>query len=221
MENIDLQDELTKVVSDIQWDIEGVIHTDKTISPLPSESRVVTEFFQSMIIKKLERWGKAKNLTIDDNKVYGRSYPDITLHFNDKLVAIDVKSARFKNGDKISPMTLGTFDGYFLHPNDKKLYKKTRCYNDYLEHWIISVIYEWRPSEPTRSMVNIVSICVGQKWQFARKTTGSGDTANIGGITSLTKLQNLESVFANEEEFEKYWRNYAINHPRKRTKIPK
>lgn len=220
MPDIVLQKELTKTVSDTKWDVKGIIHIDDTISPLPSESRVVTEIFQSILIRKLESWAKRENLTIEDHALFGRGYPDVTLKLKDKLIAIDIKSARVKKGDRISTMTLGTYNGYFLHPNEKKLHNKTRCYNDYSQHWLISVIYEWVPTESTEKMVNIVSVCVGQKWQFAGKTAGSGDTANIGGLNSLTRLKNLDSIFANNNEFEKHWRDYSIKHPRKRTKIP-
>ena len=144
----------------------------------------------------------------------------MTLKLKDRLIAIDIKSARVKKDDRITTMTLGTYNGYFLHPNEKKLQKKTRCYNDYSQHWLISIIYEWYPTEPTEKMVNIVSICVGQKWQFAGKTAGSEDTANIGGLNSLIRLKNLDSVFTSNDEFERYWRDFCIKHPRKGTKIP-
>lgn len=220
--NIDLRKELTRLVSGLDWDVKGVIHKDGTINPLPVESRVVTEIFQSMIIRRLEDWGKSKGVKVEDNALFGRGYPDVTISIDGKeLIALDTKSARFEGDDRISRMTLGTFDGYFLHPNEKLLHSKTRCYNDYSEHWIISVIYEWKPKEKTEKIVNIVSICVGQKWQFAGKVAGSGDTANMGGINSLSKLKNLKSEFKNEKEFETFWRKYAVDHPRKRTRIPK
>ena len=47
------------------------------------------------------------------------------------------------------------------------------------------------------------------------KISGSGDTANIGGINSLKRLQNMQTEFANNEEFEAYWRNYSVRHPRR------
>ena len=203
------------MVRTIEWDIEGIIHTDKSITPLPTESRVVTEIFQSIAIRRLKKWASSKKLNLKDNAVFGRGYPDVTLEVDGDLIAIDIKSARIKNNDKISTMTLGTYNGYFLHPNEKKLHQKTKCYNDYSEHWIISIIYEWHPNRSTADIVNIKSICVGQKWQFAGKTSGSGDTANIGGIGSLKKLQNRESVFKNNEEFESYWRSYSLAHPRR------
>ena len=218
---LDLQNELTRVVEKTEWNIKGIIHVDDTISPLPAESRVVTEIFQSMLIRKLQVWAKSKNLEIRDNALFTRGYPDITLKQNKNLVAIDVKSARVKKGERISAMTLGTYDGYFLHPNEKKLHNKTLCYNDYSEHWIISVIYEWFPDKETQDIVKIKAVCVGEKWEFASKTSGSGDTANIGGITSLEKLKIRDSIFKNNEEFEAFWRNYSIKHPRRGMKVPK
>lgn len=220
MAGVDLQAELTRAVSKTEWTVKGIIHIDERITPLPPESRVVTELFQSILIEKLKAWAKSKNFKIDDHADYGRGYPDMTLRIKDRLIAIDIKSARFKQGDRISIMTLGTYDGYFLHPDNRVLHGKTRCYNDYEQHWVVSVIYEWHPDKPTMNMVKIISICVGQKWQFAGRVSGSGDTANIGGINSLSRLQNLESEFHSNEEFENYWRDYSIKHPRKRTKAP-
>lgn len=212
---MDIQKELTGITREIKWDIKGVIHIDNSISPLPAESRVVTEIFQSIIIKKMQKWASAKSVTLTDNAVFGRGYPDMTLIVNSDKMAIDVKSARVQKGDKISRMTLGTYDGYFLHPNEKKLHKNTLCYNDYSEHWIIAVLYEWYPQESTECMVKIRQICVGKKWQFASRTAGSGDTANMGGINSLSRLENLDSEFTDNEEFEKYWREYSLKHPRR------
>ena len=150
---LDLRKELSRAVSGIVWNVKGIIHTDESITSLPAESRVVTEIFQSMIIRKVERWGKSKGVKVEDNAIFGRGYPDVTLSLNEKdLIALDVKSSRFEKEDRISRMTLGTFDGYFLHPSDKLLHNKTRCYNDYKQHWIISVIYEWKPKQKTKNL---------------------------------------------------------------------
>lgn len=210
-------------MSGVKWDVKGVIHNDGTINPLPAESRVVTEIFQSMLIRKVISWGQKNAVKVDDHAEFGRGYPDVALSgtaIGSKLVALDVKSARVKEGDAISRMTLGTYDGYFLHPDARVLNGKTRSYNDYDEHWVIAVIYEWRPKLATKDMVNIKAICIGQKWQFAGRVSGSGDTANIGGITSVKRLQTLQSEFQSEEEFEKYWRMFARKHPRAGTKLP-
>jgi len=219
---MDLQHILTNATSELKWNVKGMIHSDNTISQLPPESRVVSEILQSIVIQSLLPAIQSDSLLqMTINSQFGRSYPDITLHCQNQMFAVDIKSARFDttSPDTVSRMTLGTYDGYFLHPNEKKLQQKKYCYNDYAQHWVIAIIYEWYPDKPTSDMVKIVAVCVGQKWQFAGKVAGSGDTANIGGVTSLRRLQTLDSVFKNNAEFESYWREYAKKHPRKRTRI--
>lgn len=206
---------MTEAVSKTAWTVNGIIHTDGAITPLPAESRVVTEIIQSILLGKIKEWASNKGHKFTDQVAYGRSYPDSVLEIKGKLIAVDIKSARFVKGDTITRMTLGTHNGYFLEPDARKLNGGTRCYNDYAGHWVISVIYEWHPDKPTRDMVKIVAVCVGQKWQFASKISGSGDTANIGGINSLSRLKSRSSIFKNNKEFEEYWRDYSIKHPRR------
>ena len=168
-----------------------------------------------MVLGRVTAWAKRAGHVFTVNESFGRGYPDADLLLDGRLIAVEVKSARVIKDDRISPMTLGTYNGYFLEPDSKKLRRGTRCYNDYKEHWIISVVYKWNPGGTTLDMVEIRDICVGEKWQFARRTSGSGDTANIGGITSLDRLRKLESEFKSNKEFEDYWRDYSMKHPRR------
>ena len=80
---------------------------------------------------------------------------------------------------------------------------------------VIAVIYEWYPDRPTEEIVDIKAVCVGQKWQFTGRISGSGDTANIGGINSLKRLMNRDSEFASNAEFEPFWRDYSMKHLRR------
>lgn len=212
---IDLRGELGTALAGAAWDIEGILHADGTVTRLPAESRVVTEVIQSMVLGKISAWAERTGHALDVDESLGREYPDADLLVDGRLVAIEVKSARVVKGDRISTMTLGTYNGYFLEPDSKRLRRGTRCYNDYKEHWIIAVVYRWNPRGATIDMVDIRDVCIGQKWQFAARTSGSGDTANIGGITSVGRLRRLESEFESNKEFEDYWRDYSKRHPRR------
>ena len=207
--------EIGKAVRDLRWDVRGIIHTDDRISRLPAESRVVTEILQSMTIPRIKKIADQHRWDFRDNEKYGRSYPDMTVITDSERIAIDVKSARKEKGDAISRMTLGTYNGYFLHPKNKILHNKTLCYDDYAKHLIISIVYEWYPDESTTEMVKINTVQVGEKWQFASKTSGSGNTANIGGVDSLQKLKERNGDFKTNNEFEAYWRKYSREHPRR------
>jgi len=222
MNSLSLQQELRSVLSKIQWNIVGIKTTEDYIIPVPPESRIVTVILQALAIPKIQDWARAHNINVEDLTHETRSYPDIALSGGDlgsRLIALDIKSARYLGNDKVSRMTLGTYHGYFLNPNERILSGGKRCYNDYDEHWVAAFIYEWRPHLDTTNMVKIVETIVAHKWQVASKVSGSGDTANIGGLDSLSRLRKLQSEFSNEEEFEEYWRDYGRRHPRRGTKI--
>ncbi|MEM2506532.1 MAG: type II restriction endonuclease [Nitrososphaeria archaeon] len=224
MDSLSLMRELQCVLSKIRWNIVGIKTTEGQIIPVPPESRIVTVILQALAIPRIQSWARSHNINVEDLTNETRSYPDIALSGGDlgsRLVALDIKSARFLGDDKVSRMTLGTYHGYFLNPNEKILSGGRRCYNDYDEHWIAAFIYEWKPNLDTLNMVKIVEVIVAYKWQVASRYSGSGDTANIGGLDSLSRLRNLQSDFKNEEEFEEYWRDYGKKHPRRGTKIPK
>lgn len=64
-------------------------------------------------------------------------------------------------------------------------------------------------------MADTRDACVGEEWQFAGRTSGSGDAASIGGTTSLGGLRRLESGFKNNKEFEDHWRDCSRRHARR------
>lgn len=207
----------------VNWNVVGILTSDGKTIPMPPESRIVTVILQALAAPTLKSWANKYGINVEDLVEETRGYPDYALSggkLGGKLIALDVKSARYVSGDNLSRMTLGTYDGYFLHPNERRLCGGTRCYDDYNEHWVIAFIYRWNPKKDTAHMVEIVERIVANKWQIASRISGSGDTANIGGISSLASLQNLRCEFRDEEQFELYWRDYAVKHPRKRTRVP-
>jgi hypothetical protein len=223
MSSQEFHQELREFLQKVKWNITGIATADETVIPLPPESRIVTVILQTLALPKIIVWAKTHNITVTDLSENTRGYPDYELSGGDlekKLVALDIKSARYQKEDTISRMTLGSYHGYFLHPDEKRLLGGKRSYNDYDEHWIATFIYKWNPKKETPQMVEIVERVVAFKWQVASKISGSGDTANIGGIVSLSDLKNLRSEFENREEFEEYWRVYGVNHRRARTRIP-
>ena len=219
-----LQVELRKSLESVKWNIVGSLTNDSRIIPMPPESRIVTVLLQALAVPEIFSWAKSHDVITKDLVENTRGYTDIELSggaLGRKLVALDIKSARYLGKDHVSRMTLGTYNGYFLHPNEKRLSRGMRCYNDYDEHWIALFVYKWEPKKSTSEMVEVVERIVAHKWQVASRISGSGDTANIGGINSLSALRTLRSKFKDKNEFEHYWRDYAVKHPRKRTRAPK
>ena len=125
-----MRKELGAALAGTTWDIEGILHVDGTVTGLPTESRVVTEIIQSLVLGRVTAWAKRAGHVFTVNESFGRGYPDADLLLDGRLIAVEVKSARVIKDDRISPMTLGTYNGYFLEPDSKKLRRGTRCYNE-------------------------------------------------------------------------------------------
>lgn len=78
-------------------------------------------------------------------------------------------------------------------------------------------VYERRvtPVENLKSITSVIKdfqFFVCEKWQLASDGQGSGNTANIGSITSIEDIIKGNGVFAKlgEEVFDEYWINYKI-----------
>lgn len=69
--------------------------------------------------------------------------------------------------------------------------------------------------ESLRSIVSVVrdfQFFACEKWKLASDKQGSGNTANIGSITSIADIIEGNGVFAElgEEWFDEYWMNYGV-----------
>lgn len=189
------------------WDYTAILRTSGEAVPIPKDAKVVTAIMEDYAVRKIQKWASRKKIaTILPSS--GREYPDITLETRDGLtIALDIKTARVKNENTISRVTLGSYGGYFRNPAQKK----PGCrlpYGAFNQHWITAFIYEWRPAERSEHMVKIKDIVVCEKWKIASKSTGTGTTKHIGSITNVGKLKRHNGEFSSNEEFEKYWRNY-------------
>jgi hypothetical protein len=204
---IDLKRDLEQLFSDFRWKIKGMIDEDGNIYPIPPIPQVITGIFQEITKHKVKKFMKNK---YGCEIVQGgpREYPEMTLtggKFGDRKIAIDIKTTRRLSGNRISGFTVGSFAGYFLHP-EKQMPGCKFPYGEYDEHWIIGFIYTWNPDADSLHMVSNVEVIVQQKWKIASKSTGTGTTFAIGSIKETDKLKKGEGVFKTKEEFESYWR---------------
>jgi len=204
---INLKSDLEQLFSDFRWKIKGMVDEDGNIYPIPPIPQVITGIFQEITKHKVKKFMREKYKC---EIVQGgpREYPEITLirgEFGNRKIAIDLKTTRRISENRISGFTVGSFAGYFLHP-EKKMPGCKFPYGEFDEHWIIGFIYTWNPEANSLRMVSDVEVIVQPKWKIASKSTGTGTTFAIGSIKNIDKLRNGEGKFRNEEEFEKYWR---------------
>jgi len=209
---VDLSHILDKLMADLRsalkalkWNVHAVhLKTCKYI-PFPKAPQAITamleELAKGIIIPMLERNYDCE-IELPD---HSRQYPDITVKIGNYMFAIDIKTTRLEDRNRVSGFTLGPYTGYFLHPNASHRRIKYP-YARYDEHIIVGIIYDWDEKAPTEEMVRVIDIIVHPKWKIASRVTGTGTTRHIRSITNLDRLRRGQGDFNSREEFERYWR---------------
>ncbi|WP_424015575.1 type II restriction endonuclease [Halorubrum xinjiangense] len=211
VEEFDFEDVLYEYFSDFDWDYTGILKNDGETIPIPKVSNCVTAIFEVDALNTAEEMAAELGATVIEPE-HSRQYPDVTLRggaFGDQLIALDVKTARLKSGgERISGMTLGSYGQYFSNPNTDTQWTRFP-YAEFDEHWIVCFAYQWDDKLDSREMVYEVETIVGQKWELASRTSGSGTTTAIGSQTDMDALRHRDALFDSEEEFEEYWQEYG------------
>lgn len=210
-DDFQFEDVLYEYFSDFDWDYTGILKNDGETIPIPKVSNCVTAIFEVDALETAEEMADELGATFIEPE-HSRQYPDVTLRggvFGDKLIALDIKTARLKSGgERISGMTLGSYGQYFSNPEKDTQWTRFP-YGAFDEHWIVCFAYQWDDDLDSREMVYEVETIVGQKWELASRTSGSGTTTAIGSQTDMNALRNRDAFFDSEEEFEEYWQEYG------------
>jgi hypothetical protein len=116
---------------------------------------------------------------------------------------------------------LGAFTGYFRQRKSTK--NITFPYEQYAAHYVLGVIYTRStiPLDEQRrysldELLQITSVATDfeflfqEKWRIASTRPGSGNTKNIGSVTSIERLIAGEGPFTPHglDVFDDYWMNY-------------
>lgn len=156
---------------------------------------------------------------------YQNFYPDITfLDSDDDYFALDIKSTYRITSGRVNGMTLGAFTGYF---RDRKSIKNIILpYSNYKAHIILGIIYSRTEQgidekrvfniielDSIASVVHSFEFFVQEKYKIASDRPGSGNTKNIGSITSIDELINGKGPFEKLgiEIFDDYWMSYLTS----------
>lgn len=124
-------------------------------------------------------------------------------------------------GATVNGLTLGSYWGYFRERDVVK--NMDYSYNSYCSHTVLGMLYKQSVVDGNEKNVYSVDelsaihsvienfiFFVQPKWKIANDIPGSGNTRNIGGITSIDKLIKGEGPFASlgEDVFDDYWKGY-------------
>lgn len=220
---------LTKVISENDaCTIKGFIDIYQTIYPISSDTKVISKLLEIHLFPHLVYFAKSIGYEIE-LAAHQNWYPDFTFtNINNPNIkfAVDLKTTyrneqtpNFCNG-----FTLGSHGEYFRERNSTKNIQYP--YKSYSGHLCLGVIYSRASQEIVNDQLRFVlhdlskiPSVIGnfiffaeEKWRIASDKSGSGNTANIGSIHSISDIINGNGVFAKagEEIFDDYWRNYGL-----------
>lgn len=203
------------------WIVKGFIDIAQNIYTISVDTKVISKIIELLLFPELARFAEKHRLklVLAEQQNF---YPDIT--FIDRAghcYALDVKSTYRVGVDQVNGMTLGAFTGYFRNRQSTK--NIAFPYAAYSGHLVLGVIYskiEGKMDERRRyrleelesiaSVIRDFEFFVHEKYQIALDRPGSGNTKNIGSVTSLSQLVSGAGPFAElgEEVFDDYWQFY-------------
>lgn len=203
----DLKADLEHLFQGFRWTTRGFVDKNGRIYELPDIPQVITGIFQEVAKQRLKPFLKERyNCEIIQGGT--REYPEITAfggRLGQQKVAIDIKTTRRISTNRISGFSIGSYAGYFLHP-ERKLPGCKFPYSEFKEHWLIGFIYSWDPHADSLHMVSNIEIIVNEKWKIASKSTATGTTFAISSVRDLGRLREGKGDFDSPEEFETFWR---------------
>lgn len=212
------------------WVVKGFIDVHQNIYTISIDTKVISKIVELLLFPEMLRFARSHHLEIV-LAAHQNFYPDATfIDTNGNRFALDIKSTYRISESQVSGMTLGAFSGYFRERNSAK--NITFPYNSYAGHFVLGMIYS-RVDEQRRytlaDLANITSVIrnfqffIQEKYKIASDRPGSGNTKNIGSITSIPKLIKGQGAFASlgEAIFDDYWMYYMTRADAKLIELPK
>jgi hypothetical protein len=205
-----------------EWIIKGFIDIYRRVYTISVDTKIVSKVLELLLFPMFVEFAKKNGLEIELCPQQN-FYPDLTfIHRRTRrLFAVDIKSTYRSNAAEVNGMTLGAFTGYFRQRDSRKntLYP----YNQYSGHSVLGVIYTkcddvaderqqfmLKDLEKIPSVIKNFQFFVQPKYKIASARPGSGNTKNIGSVTSIDKLISGTGPFAalGEQVYDDYWMFY-------------
>jgi|ERR1051325_6331031 hypothetical protein len=204
-----------------EWVVKGFIDIFKHIYTISADTKVVSKLIELMLFPHFTHFAKERALGMVLTREQNH-YPDLTfIGQNGKKYAVDLKTTYRITDELVNTMTLGAFTGYFRERKSKK--NITYPYCEYEGHYVLGVIYTRtevlaeeaavytiEELDTIPSVIRDLQFFAQPKYRIAKDQPGSGNTKNIGAVSSLKAVINGEGPFTRlgEEVFDDYWMFY-------------
>lgn len=206
--------------ADGQWVVKGFIDISRNVYGITGDTKVVSKLIEILLIPRLKAFAARHGMTMEQASKQNY-YPDLT--FGDEeghLFAVDFKSSYYSDG-AVNGLTLGSYWGYFRERD--KAHNTDRPYGAYSCHIVLGILYRRNSASgdnsamfglddlpAVQSVIEQFVFFVQPKWKIADDRPGSGNTRNIGSITTVEDLIAGRGPFASlgETVFDDYWTGY-------------
>lgn len=204
------------------WIIKGFIDIYRRVYTISIDTKIVSKVLELLLFPTFVEFARKFDLRFELSPQQN-FYPDLSFTDDRQGVkfAVDIKSTYRIDDATVNGMTLGAFTGYFRNRDSKKntLYP----YSRYSGHFVLGVIYSKSDTaidekrqftidelEAIPSVIKNFQFFAQPKFRIASARPGSGNTKNIGSVTSIDHLVNGSGPFAmlGEEVYDDYWMFY-------------
>jgi len=214
---VNIKTDLENLFKGFRWSIRGFINDEDKVHKLPDIPQVISGLFQEIAKQRIKPFLREQyNCQIVQGGA--REYPEITA-FGGRLgkeqIAIDIKTTRRLSLSRVSGFSIGSYAGYFLHP-EQKLPGCKFPYADFKEHWIVGFVYTWSPKAESLHMVSNIEVIISEKWRIASKSTATGTTFAISSVRNLEALRKGRGDFNSSNEFEDFWRAKGLSREKRK-----
>ncbi|PVX39787.1 restriction endonuclease EcoRV [Pasteurella langaaensis DSM 22999] len=201
------------------WILSGFISPDRNIYTFGNDSKIIGRLFEVLVTEPLANAAKQLGYVLGESEKQ-TVYPDFYFKKpNGKKIAIDVKTTYRRSNSTKFGFTGGSFTS-FMRNGTKNIHGN---YSDYDAHYILGIVYE-REKHPTIGASNLenldsiipayknVKFFIQEKFRICGESKGSGNTDNIGTISSSSLYPFIYGVgpfsYLGYEVFHEYWVNY-------------
>lgn len=203
------------------WIVKGFIDIFQNVYTISADTKVVSKLIELMLFPSFVAFAVRHGLKLVLSREQNH-YPDMTFLTEDgHKFAVDLKSTYRLDANNVNSMTLGAFTGYFRNRESTK--NATYPYGQYSGHFVLGVIYSRADLKADElktyttadlqqipSVVKDLQFFAQPKYRIAKDQPGSGNTKNIGSVSTVFALVNGTGPFAalGEGVFDDYWMYY-------------
>ncbi|WP_332058472.1 type II restriction endonuclease, partial [Streptococcus canis] len=204
-----------------EWELVGFVNKKKEIYTFGSDSKIIGRLFEVIAFEALNNSAIELGYTLHESDQQ-TVYPDFYfVKPNGRKIAVDIKTTYRRSEKAKFGFTGGSFTS-FMRNGTKNIVGN---YSDYDGHYILGVVYT-RETNPTTGKVAFenldsiipayknIEIFVQEKYRICGDKKGSGNTDNIGTITSASIKPFVYGAgpfsILGKDTFHDYW----VNHPR-------